>query len=47
MAKAMIQFGGAVMTGLIWGAKTPIVVTSRGASVKEKYLSLVISAIVA
>lgn len=46
MSKSMIQFGGAVMTGLIYGAKVPVVLTSRSASTKEKYLSLVIAAMV-
>jgi len=46
-AKAFIQFGHAIMTGIVWGARSPIVVTSRGASMEEKYLSLVIASIVA
>ncbi len=45
-AKAFIEFGDAIMTGIIWGAKCPIVVTSRGASFEEKYYSLVIAATV-
>jgi phosphate butyryltransferase len=32
------------MAGMIVGAKVPIVLTSRGATSQEKYLSLVLSA---
>ena len=35
---------GAKMAGFIVGAKCPIVMTSRGSSAQEKYLSIVISA---
>jgi len=44
MAKSLIEMAGAKMAGLILGAKTPIVVTSRGSSSEEKYLSLVLAA---
>ncbi len=43
LSKSMIYTGGAKMAGCIVGAKVPIVLTSRGASAEEKYLSLVLS----
>ena len=46
MSKSIIQFGKATMTGLIYGAKVPVVLTSRSASIEEKYLSLVLAAMV-
>jgi len=44
LGKALVFSAGAKMAGFIVGAKVPIVLTSRGASAEEKYLSLVISA---
>lgn len=44
LSKSMIYTGNAVMAGCIIGAKVPIVLTSRGASAEEKYLSLVLAA---
>lgn len=44
LSKALIEFAGATMAGMIVGAKVPIVLTSRGATSEEKYLSLVLSA---
>lgn len=44
LGKALIYAGNAKMAGFIVGAKVPIVLTSRGASTQEKYLSLAISA---
>ncbi len=44
MSKALIEFAGAKMAGMIVGAKVPVVLTSRGATSEEKYLSLVLSA---
>jgi len=44
LGKALIYSAGAKMAGFIVGAKVPIVLTSRGASAQEKYLSLVLSA---
>jgi phosphate butyryltransferase len=44
LGKALIYSAGAKMAGFIVGAKVPIVLTSRGATAEEKYLSLVISA---
>lgn len=44
LSKAIIEFAHAKMAGMIVGAKVPIVLTSRGASTEEKYLSLVLSA---
>lgn len=44
MSKALIEMANATMAGMIVGAKVPIVLTSRGASSQEKYLSLVLCA---
>lgn len=44
LGKSLIYSAGAKMAGFIVGAKVPIVLTSRGASTEEKYLSLAISA---
>jgi len=44
VGKAFVEMAGARMAGLIMGAKVPIVVTSRGSSAEEKYLSLVLAA---
>ena len=42
--KTMTELAGAVSAGVVVGAKVPIVLTSRGASSEEKYLSLVLAA---
>ncbi len=44
LGKALVFSAGGKMAGFIVGAKVPIVLTSRGASAEEKYLSLVLSA---
>ncbi len=44
LSKAFIELAKGKMAGMIVGAKVPIVLTSRGASTEEKYLSLVLSA---
>ena len=44
MGKMLTVTCGAKMAGFIVGAKCPIVMTSRGSSPLEKYLSIVISA---
>lgn len=44
LAKSLIYSGNSKMAGFVVGAKTPIVLTSRGSSMEEKYLSLVLSA---
>lgn len=44
MGKMLTVTCGAKMAGFIVGAKCPIVMTSRGSSAQEKYLSIVISA---
>jgi phosphate butyryltransferase len=43
LAKGLIYWAKAVMAGCIIGAKTPIVLTSRGASTEEKLLSILLS----
>lgn len=44
LAKALSCSAGAKMAGFIVGAGAPVVLTSRGASTEEKYLSLVLAA---
>lgn len=44
LGKALVYSAGAKMAGFIVGAKVPIVLTSRGSSAEEKYLSLALSA---
>lgn len=44
LGKSLVYSTGAKMAGFIVGAKVPIVLTSRGSSAEEKYLSLVLSA---
>lgn len=44
LGKTLIYSANAKMAGIIIGAKVPIVLTSRGASTEEKYLSLAIAA---
>ncbi len=44
LGKALVYSAGAKMAGFIVGAKVPIVLTSRGSTAQEKYLSLVLSA---
>lgn len=44
LAKSLIYSANSKMAGFIVGAKVPIVLTSRGSSAEEKYLSLVLSA---
>lgn len=44
LGKTWIYAAGAKMAGFVVGAKIPIVLTSRGATAEEKYLSLVLSA---
>ena len=45
MHKAMILCGGTKMAGVITGAKVPAVLTSRGASAEEKYMSIVLASL--
>jgi phosphate butyryltransferase len=44
LSKSMICLGGSKMAGCIAGARAPIVLTSRGSSAEEKYLSLMLCA---
>lgn len=44
LGKCLIYSAGAKMAGFVVGAKVPIVLTSRGSSAEEKYLSLVLCA---
>lgn len=43
-AKILRQFAGAESIGLVVGSDVPIVLTSRGATVRSKYLSLLVAA---
>jgi phosphate butyryltransferase len=45
LGKCLVYSAGAKMAGYIVGAKVPIVLTSRGSSAEEKYLSLALSAL--
>ena len=47
LGKTLVYSADAKMAGFIVGAKVPIVLTSRGSTAEEKYLSLVLSAAVA
>jgi len=44
LGKSYVYNAGAKMAGFVFGAKVPIVLTSRASSAEEKYLSLVLSA---
>lgn len=44
LSKGLIYSAGAKMAGFIIGAKCPIVLTSRGATTEEKYLSIALCA---
>jgi phosphate butyryltransferase len=44
LGKSLVYSGGAKMAGFIVGAKVPIVLTSRGSTAEEKYLSIALSA---
>lgn len=44
LGKSLVYSAEAKMAGFIVGAKVPIVLTSRGSTAEEKYLSLVLSA---
>ena len=44
LGKSLVNAAGAQMAGFIVGAKVPIVLTSRGSSAEEKYLSILMSA---
>lgn len=46
VGKSMMTFGGGKMAGIVCGAKVPIVMTSRGSSSEEKYLSIVLASLV-
>lgn len=46
MGKMLTVTFGAKLAGFVVGAKCPVVMTSRGSSAEEKYLSIVISALV-
>ncbi|WP_319370885.1 bifunctional enoyl-CoA hydratase/phosphate acetyltransferase [uncultured Ilyobacter sp.] len=44
LSKSLVYSGGSRMAGFITGARVPIVLTSRGATAEEKYLSLLLCA---
>jgi phosphate butyryltransferase len=43
LGKSLIYMGGAVMAGCVLGAKVPIILTSRGATIQEKLLSMALT----
>jgi phosphate butyryltransferase len=43
VSKSLIYSANGKMAGIVVGAKVPIVLTSRGSSTEEKYLSLVLA----
>ena len=43
LGKSLVEMAGAKMAGIILGAKAPIIVTSRGSSAEEKYLSIALA----
>ena len=47
LAKSWIVTAGAMMAGIIVGAKVPVVMTSRGASAEEKFYSIALAAVTA
>ena len=47
LGKSWIVTGGALMGGIIVGAKAPIVLTSRGSSAEEKFYSIALAALTA
>ena len=44
MAKGVLYASGGKMAGIILGTRVPIVLTSRGSSTEEKFLSLILAA---
>lgn len=46
MHKAMVLCGGSKMAGVVVGAKVPVVLTSRGASTEEKFVSLALASLI-
>lgn len=44
IVKALRIFAGAVSASLVIGAKAPLILTSRGASIESKYLSILVAA---
>lgn len=44
LGKSIVTIAGGKMAGFIVGAKVPIILTSRGSSAEEKYLSIVLAA---
>lgn len=45
LGKSLVYSAGGKMAGIVVGAKAPIVLTSRGASAEEKFLSLALAAL--
>ena len=46
LGKSIVTLGGGTLAGIVVGARVPIIVTSRGSSSEEKYLSLALAAAV-
>ena len=45
LTKSWVYTAGAKWAGVVWGAKVPVVLTSRGSSAEEKFLSLALAAL--
>ena len=45
LGKSMVYFAGATMTGIVLGAKVPIVMTSRNDTPRSKYMALAMAAL--
>lgn len=46
LAKSLTCTGGAKTAGIVMGAMVPLVITSRSAAVEDKYMSIVLSALI-
>lgn len=47
LGKSFVILGDGKMAGIIYGAKVPIIMTSRGSSSEEKYLSIILGSLIA
>ena len=44
VSKCLTCTGGSHTCGTVWGAKVPIILTSRSAATEDKYMSIILSA---
>lgn len=47
LAKSLVYAGGAHMAGFLWGARSPVILTSRSTPAKEKLYSIACAALLA